>query len=143
MSFYSAIIKKCINRETVTYAFFGVFTTIINIGIFELLLLLGSDYRPANLVALLVTKVFAYIVNKLFVFRTKTRGLAALLREFGRYTLARGGTMLIDWFGLIILVSAVGISEHTGKIITTIVVVFLNYILGKFLVFHKEISSNE
>lgn len=141
MILFSSITKRIVNRETISYAVFGVLTTIVNIGIFEVLLIAGTDYRAANLVALIVTKFFAYIVNKLFVFRTKTIGFCALLREFGRYTLARGGTMLIDWFGLILLVSVLGISEHIGKFFTTVIVVILNYVLGKLLVFRKR-STN-
>ena len=141
MILFSSITKKFVNRETISYAFFGMITTIVNIGIFELLFLAGTDYRPANFVALIVTKFFAYIVNKLFVFRTKTIGFGDLLKEFGRYTLARGGTMLIDWFGLILLVSVLGISEHIGKFFTTVIVVILNYVLGKLLVFRKR-STN-
>jgi len=130
-------LRSLVNRETVSYAFWGVVTSVLNIGLFELLLFVGTDYRVANLIALLVTKAAAYVVNKLFVFRTHTESPAALTAEFFRFVIARGGTMLVDWVGLIVLVSVCGVPEKYGKLITTVVVVILNYIVGKACVFKQ------
>lgn len=129
------IAARLVNRETVSYAVTGVITSIINIGIFELLLLARADYRAANVVALIVTKFCAYFFNKRYVFRTETAGKTALAAEFGRFMLARMGTMALDWAALVLLVSGFGVNEHAGKIVTTILVVIMNYVLGKFLVF--------
>ena len=131
-------LKSFVNRETVSYAFWGVVTSVLNIGLFELLLLARADYRVANLIALLATKLAAYVVNKLFVFRTRTESPAALAAEFFRFVVARGGTMLVDWVGLVILVSACGVPETYGKLVTTGVVVILNYVVGKVCVFRQD-----
>lgn len=136
------LLQRLCNRETVSYIVFGVLTSIVNIGVFEFFLLTGSDYRAANLIALITAKVFAYVVNKLFVFRTRTGSFGALLREFGLFTLARGSTMIVDWIGLILLVSILGLSEHVGKLVITVVVVILNYVFGKYLVF-KKVKTGE
>jgi GtrA-like protein. len=135
-------VKSLVNRETVSYTVWGILTSVLNIGLFELLLLAGTDYRVSNLVALLVTKLAAYVVNKLFVFRTKSENFAALSSEFFRFVVTRGGTMLVDWFGLILLVSVFGVPESAGKLVTTVVVVVLNYIFGKLCVFRPGTSSN-
>lgn len=134
--FMAKLFHRLCNRETVSYVVFGVLTSIVNIGVFEFFFLTGSDYRTANLIALITTKLFAYVVNKLFVFRTRTGSVGALLREFVRFVLARGSTMVVDWVGLILLVSMLGLSEHVGKLLVTVIVVILNYVFGKFLVFH-------
>lgn len=134
----AGLFRRFCNRETISYVVFGILTSLVNIGVFEFFLLTGSDYRAANLIALITAKLFAYVVNKLFVFRTRTGSIGALLREFGLFTLARGSTMIIDWVGLILLVSMLGISEHVGKLIITVIVVILNYVFGKFLVFKKD-----
>jgi len=136
------LVRTLLNRETISYASFGVLTTLVNISVFEFFLLTGSDYRAANLIALITSKLFAYVVNKLFVFKTKTGSFGGLMKEFGRFALARGGTMLVDWVGLIILVSLLGLSEHIGKVIVTVVVIILNYVLGKFLVFSHVQPDN-
>lgn len=130
-----------LNKEALSYGVFGVLTTLVNFGIFEALFIAGMDYRPANLISLVAAVLFAYAVNKAFVFRSKTSKPIELASEFARFALARGGTMLIDWFGLVVLVSLMGTSEHIGKMITTVIVIVLNYFLGKFMVFRRETSK--
>lgn len=139
----ASIVHRLCNRETVSYVIFGALTSIVNIGVFEFFFLTGSDYRTANLIALITAKLFAYVVNKVFVFRTRTGSVGALLREFGLFTLARGSTMIVDWIGLILLVSMLGLSEHIGKLIITVIVVILNYVFGKFLVFRKTPAGDQ
>ncbi len=51
--------------------------------------------------------------------------------------------MLIDYFGLILLVDVLGGSEEHMKYITTLVVVIINYLFGKFLVFRKDGAASE
>ena len=58
---------------------------LINVGVFELLLYTGSDYRIANLIALILTKLFAYIVNNRYVFTTKSANLRESMSEFMKY----------------------------------------------------------
>ncbi|MCI8622564.1 MAG: GtrA family protein [Provencibacterium sp.] len=129
------LIKKLINRETILYGIFGVMTTVLNIALFQILLFTGMDYRIANVITLLVTKLAAYVVNKLFVFRSRCENLSGLAKEFGRFVITRGATMLLDYFGLIILVELLGVNQRIGKYITTIGVIVINYFLGKKTVF--------
>lgn len=134
---------RLVNRETLSYLFWGVVTTLLNIGLFQLLLFFGLDYRIANVITLVVVKIAAYLCNKIFVFRSRCGSFGALLLEILRYILARGFTMLVDYFGLILLVGVLGLRpEIIGKIITTLVVVILNYFLGKFGVFRDKRLEN-
>jgi len=128
-------LSAVVNREILSYLVFGILTSILNIGLYELCMVAGVDFKIANLIALLVTKIAAYILNKLFVFRTKCADMRALGREFFLFTVTRGGTMLVDWFGLVLLVSVLKVDSSIGKLITTCIVVVLNYLLGKKWVF--------
>lgn len=131
-------LDRLINGETVRFAIGGVGTTLLNIGVYRALLFAGMAFQSANLIAIVVAKIAAYFVNKLFVFRAKTAGAKASLLEVFRYVYTRGFTMLIDYFGLILLVNVLGGDEKYMKYITTVVVVIINYLLGKFLVFKKK-----
>lgn len=139
----AALLTRLFNRETILYGVFGVLTTLLNLGLFRLLLLLQLDYKLANIMTLLVVKLTAYVVNKAFVFQSHSASFSALCKEFLRYLVTRGFTMLIDYFGLILLVSLFGASEMVGKCIVTAVVVILNYILGKRIVFVKKNHDRE
>lgn len=84
---------KLVNRETVSYVVFGVLTTVVNIVVYQLCytaLPLGDVARNAvsNTAAFILALIFAYVVNKLFVFQSKTHGLRELLWEAGKF--ARG-----------------------------------------------------
>ncbi len=136
-------IKCLLTSEFFLYAFFGVLTTIINIGLYRFLLFIDLNYVIANLTTLIVVKITAYIVNKLFVFKSKSDNFIDLMKEFLRYAVTRGITLLVDFFGLIIAVEWFCADEVFTKYLLQIVVVVLNYIFGKFLVFNKNKKYNE
>ncbi|MDR1160586.1 MAG: GtrA family protein [Syntrophomonadaceae bacterium] len=128
------ILKK--NKFFVNYLLFGLLSSVFNILVFKALLFF-TDYKIANIVAIISTKVFVYITNKLFVFKSSTPSFAALALEMGRYTIARGGTALIDFFGVILLVSLFKLDPFYSKIILVVIVIIANYIFSKKFVFKK------
>lgn len=127
--------NKLVNRETILYGIFGVLTTLENIFLFKLLLLTAMPYTVANLITIIVVKLTAYVCNKNFVFKSKCENFVGLLKEFGRFVIARGATALIDYFGLILLVEIIKLPKMEGKIIVTVLVIIINYIVGKKAVF--------
>jgi putative flippase GtrA len=101
----------------------------------------GMDYRLANTIAIIITIILAYFANKTFVFCTHYVSLKRFIGEFSRFMLTRSGTMLVEWFGLVTLVDFFGVRKTISKIAITILVVVLNYVLGKLCVF-KKVPSN-
>ena len=130
----SSLLLTVINRETALYAVFGVLTTIENILLFKILFIF-LDYKIANIITLVIVKITAYVCNKNFVFHSHCNNLIGLFKEFIRFIFARGLTALLDYFGLILLVEIVGTPKIIGKVIVTIVVVIINYVIGKKHVF--------
>lgn len=126
------------NRELISYVIFGVTTTAVNIIIFQLLYSCGIDYKWANLVALILGKAYAYVTNKLFVFRSHCDGWAELMKEFIRFVVARGVTGLVDYFGMIIAVEVWGLSALVTKYFLQILIIILNYVFSKWTVFIKK-----
>ena len=124
--------------ELVRYGFAGVSTTLINIFVFRSILIFGIDYRQANLIALIVSKVYGYIINKLFVFHSHCKNIRDLMVEIISYTAARGFTGIVDFFGLILMVEVMGLDKVISKYIIQAIVIILNYLFGKFVVFYKK-----
>lgn len=133
--------QKFVNRETVLYAIFGVLTSVLNVVMFKLLLMTSLSYKVANLITLIVVKVTAYICNKNIVFKSKCANMLELLKEIGRFIIARGATMLIDYFGLIIMVDLIDLPKVPSKIFITVFVIVINYVIGKKHVF-KNAKNN-
>lgn len=135
------MLGKIINRETVLYGIFGVLTSLLNIALFKILLMLSVEYKIANFFTLIVVKLAAYICNKNFVFQSKTGNRMELAQEFGRFIIARGATMLIDYIGLIAFVEICGFDKMISKTFLTVLVVVINYFVGKKHVF-KAAQNN-
>ena len=131
------MIKKLLTREIILYIVFGVLTSIINVVSFYFLCMLGIDYLISNLIALVITKLSAYLCNKYYVFKTKCENIYELIKEFTSFFLSRAFTLLIDYFGLILLIEVFNIDKVISKVIVTIIVVIINYVLAKKYVFKK------
>ena len=147
-------LKKLLNRETVLYIIFGVATTAVNYIVFHLLynvLWQQSNSLLANAVAFVAAVIFAFVVNKLFVFESKSWSGATLKREIPSVLAARIGSFGIEEAGLFLAekvlklggVIAVTIGSLALDWITVIkvalafVVVALNYVFCKLFVFKK------
>lgn len=125
-------------KEMMRYFFWGVASSVLNVGLFQGLVVLGIDYRISNVVTLIVVKVFCYITNKWFVFKTPYEGLVPFLKEMVSFAVARGLTFLLDFAGVMFLVELVGAGKFISKCIMAVVVIIVNYILSKKYVFRRS-----
>ena len=135
------VLNKVFNSETILYGIFGIATSILNIALFSVLIWMNMNYKLANFITLIITKLAAYVCNKKWVFKSKSPNFRELMKEFERFLIAREATMILDYIGLILLVELIGIDEIYGKIATTIVVIIINYFVGKGYVFRKQNNS--
>ena len=136
------ILKKSVNRETILYGVFGVATSVLNVILFQALLAIHMEYKIANLITLIVVKLAAYLCNKNFVFCSKCANFLELVKEFIRFLIARGATALIDYFGLILLVEVFDANKTISKVFITVLVIVINYFVGKKHVF-KSAKTKE
>ena len=147
-------IKKLLNRETVLYIIFGVATTVVNYVVFHLLynVLWGQKGSlVANAAAFVAAVVFAFVVNKAFVFESKSWSADTLKREIPPFLAARIGSFGIEEAGLflaerVLKLGGVVAFSIAGtaldwitivKVALSFVVVALNYVFCKLLVFKK------
>ncbi len=130
-------LKDIINKQVIDYLIWGGSTTLVNLVLYTLLCMI-VDYRIANLIAIIVCKIYAYIVNKFFVFCSRCSDMRELLQEVFRYVLSRGFTGIVDYVGVLVLVEVVDVHKLVSKYAITVLVMVLNYILGKYAVFKKK-----
>ena len=147
-------LKKLLNRETILYIVFGVATTVVNYIVFHLLynvLWHQNHSLAANAAAFVAAVIFAFVVNKLFVFESKGWDTATLKREIPSFLGARIGSFGIEEAGLflaekvfklggIIAITLGGTAFDwitVVKIALAFVVVALNYVFCKLFVFKK------
>lgn len=125
---------KAFLTETALYIAAGLATTAVNLGLFHLFLL-TAGYKAANLGAVVIAKIFAYAVNKKFVFKAQSATKKDAAREAGRFFAATVFTGLVDYLGLILLVEAFGAGVIISKYALAFLVIILNYLMRKIYVF--------
>ncbi len=163
-SFLGKLIDKFFTREIVTYIFFGVLTTVVNLltfylfkklfisigwdGVFNALIpegskLLeifsgGSDYLDANFIAWVAGVVFAFVTNKLWVFESKSWRPAVAGREFAGFVGARVFSFAVETVMMFVMVSLLSFNEFVAKIVVGVVVIIINYVFSKLLIFKNK-----
>lgn len=135
---FRKLLKKVLSREFISYGVFGVLTTLVNILLFRLGMMAGITYSIANILAVLGAKLFAYVTNKLFVFRHHCANAKELIMEILRFVFARGFTGVVDILGMIFAVEILCADEMIAKYILQVIVILLNYILSKKIVFRSK-----
>ena len=129
-------------KSFIMYAFFGVCTTVVNWGAYYLCYnIAGIPNVPSTMIAWIIAVVFAFITNKLWVFDSKSFEGKILLREIWTFTAARLLTGALD---VVIMYAAVDVfawNSTLWKLLSNIIVIILNYIFSKLIVFKKENSN--
>lgn len=129
---------KVLNRETIRYVVFGVLTTVVSFLSQMLFSNLAHWPVVASTVGSWVCAVlFAYVVNKLFVFESHTRGFAALMREMGMFIGARLLSLGVEVLFMAVTVEVLHWSEAVCKVAVQVIILILNYILSKRIIFKK------
>ena len=130
------LIKKY--SEVISYLFFGVCTTLINFIVF----FIASKFiipEISNLIAWFISVAFAFITNKIFVF--KSRGFS--WKEITEFLGARILSLLIDEGLLIIMINIFSANALLSKFVINFLVIAINYVLSKFIIFKKEGDIND
>ncbi len=147
------------HREGISYVFWGALTTVVNLlAYMAFVRWCGIGDFLSNILSWVVGVVFAFAVNKWFVFRSRGLGLRTIVWELGSFTGSRIFTGVIAWvlFPIInataigtwsldfwILGAILGTSGMGAKIITSLIEIVLNWVLSKHLVFKKGQSESE
>ena len=123
-------------REIIDYIFFGGLTTLVNIVVFFIFdTLLSWPYLIANAIAIILSILFAYVTNKLFVFKTSSNNLQENIYEFIKFIGFRLLSGLADMLSMWVLVDLIFVNTNVAKLFTQFIVVVLNYVFSKFFIF--------
>lgn len=132
------------HRELVSYVFWGAFTTLISWGTYAIFVQwMGIDSSVSNILSWICGVVFAFITNKIYVFRSRSWNPRTVGREAGLFLSSRIGTGVLSWVVFPVL-TAVGLSQSMfgienmwARVITSLIEIALNWVLSKYLVFRR------
>lgn len=121
-----------------SYLAFGVLTTLVNYLVyFPCYYLLGWSAGLSNVVAWVVAVTFAFLTNKPLVFKSHDWSAKVVLPELWKFLACRIGSGVMETAILVITVDWFLWNAAWMKLITAVLVVILNYIGSKLLVFRK------
>ena len=132
-----ALLKK--HEEVVSYLFFGGLTTVVNYLVYlPCYNLLGFSGTVSNVIAWIAAVAFAYLTNKPFVFKSHDWSAKTVLPELTKFVGCRVGSGLVETAVIFLTVDWIGLNGNLIKVATSVLVVVLNYIGSKLVVFRKK-----
>ena len=123
--------------EMFMYLIFGGLTTLINIIVFYICTLLSFSTALSTTVAFIISVIFAYVTNRKWVFNSKASKPSEILSELWKFFSVRIFTYFADLILMILLVDKLYFNKLACKIGVNLLVIVLNYIASKVIVFRK------
>ncbi len=131
-------------KEQILYVFFGGLTTLINWGAYALCYnVLGVSNVPSVIIAWILGVAFAFVTNKIWVFESRSFDTKTVMRELWTFVAARLATGLLDLGIMYLAVDVLGGNGNVWKLISNVVVIILNYVFSKLIVFRKQDKPEE
>lgn len=126
-------------KEMLLYGFFGCGTVLISVGTYALLTEVFSwDILMANAVSWLFATMFAFFTNRTWVFSSHATGIRAFFIQLGSFCFGRFLTLLIEEWMLYFFIGQLQFPNMIIKFIGQIVVILLNYLVSKLVVFRRK-----
>lgn len=129
-------------EDFVRYVFFGCCTTAVNYAVYFLsYYLFKIPNVPSDILAWIISVLFAFVTNKLFVFQSRTKKLKVVLFEFVSFVGCRALSGVVDVWLMHLTVDSLHLNAAVMKVAVSVVVAIMNYIASKLLVFSRRIRG--
>lgn len=129
-------------KELILYVFFGGLTTLVNWGGYWLLAdVFHVPYLWATAIAQIASILFAYVTNRIWVFESKAKGAGPIFWEMVRFFGCRAASFVLDLLCMRVGVGGLHINDKVMKLLSNVIVVIVNYVFSKLLVFRKPKSE--
>lgn len=133
------------NRELVLYIIVGASTTFLNLIIYFVLLYCFDNFysfnipnwQIAELIAFIIAVIYSFAMDKYVVFMSPFKSVIRLLFEFGQFVLTRLLSESLAALIMHILIDLNGANAYIVKVLVMIMIIVVNYITSKFIIFRK------
>ena len=123
-------------KGPVLYLLFGAVTTAVNVAVYWVCFdVLGLPNIPSVVLAWVLSVAVAYLTNKLWVFESRSFAPAVLWPELGKFVAARALTGVLDLGVMFVGVDLLGGPGTPIKLGSNLLVIVLNYVFSKLLIF--------
>lgn len=126
-------------KELILYVFFGGLTTLISIAVYWVCRnLLNIPVVPADVISWIISVTFAYVTNKIWVFESRSKEVKVIIREVVEFFAARLFSLGVDVLFMYVTVVRLHLPDMWMKITSNIIVIILNYVFSKWIIFRKK-----
>lgn len=128
-------------KEIINYIIVGGLTTCVSLLTYYLLTFtilnpnISIELQIATIISWITSVLFAFFTNKKYVFESKNK---FNFKEITSFVLSRLSTLLIEMLLMYLFVTVCKYNDKIMKIVVQIIIIILNYLLSKFLVFKKK-----
>ena len=137
-------------NEVLSYLFFGVLTTVVNLAVKYMLLFTvldassGIELQIAVIISWIVACLFAYITNRIFVFKSKSK---EIIKEIISFFTARIITLGLEMLIMFTFVTALKLNSDLWvgiwSLVSQAIVIITNYIFSKLIIFKNKEKKEE
>ena len=92
----------------------------------------------SNIVAWVLAVTFAYLTNKVWVFDSKSWDWQILRKEVPAFISCRLATGVMDLIIMFVCVDILGWHAMLMKLLSNVMVIILNYVFSKLVIFKKR-----
>ena len=125
-------------KELILYVFFGGLTTLVNWGSYWVLAdIFHVPYLWATAIAQILSILFAYVTNRVWVFESRAKGFTAVFWEMVRFFGCRGASFVLDLVCMRVGVGGLHVNDKVMKLLSNVIVIIVNYVFSKVFVFRK------
>ena len=131
-------------KEVLTYIFWAVMTTLVSWASYTLYENAGLSVTFSNILSWITAVTFSFAANKIRVFESKSWDLKTVIPEITKFFSTRLAIGVVEWIAVPLFVY-LGVNERLlgtdgllSKIVVTPMIILLNYLCGKFIVFRKK-----
>jgi len=125
-------------REPLLYVIVGALTTAVNFVVYFICAdVMNISVLVSEGIGWVCSVSFAYITDKIVVFRSKSLNIGTLLKEMAEFVGARLVSGVMDIALFYLLVTVLGFHDYLSKIFINVLVVVINYLFSKFVIFKK------
>lgn len=126
-------------EEVLSYLIFGFLAFVVNYVVYAVgIKAFSLNYQVSNMIAWVVAVIFAYWTNRTFVFKSKTKEITSILKEFASFVSARLATLVLEIVILWLFIDVLNINDMFAKLVGQFVVIVTNYFLSKLWIFKKK-----
>ena len=129
-------------QEAIDYLFWGGVAFVLSMVLFYIFAnMMMIEEQIANVITWIICVIFTYLTNRTFVFKSNTKGMKAITKEFTEFTSARLATLILENIVLLICIDLLTWHNMIAKLIGQFLVIVSNYILSKLWIFKKKESK--